>query len=51
MTDLMVQESVSTTDLEQFAAALGLDGLDFDLFYETYYSIDTWEWEYEVNED
>mgnify|MGYP000241744003 CR=1 FL=1 len=33
----------NNSDLETFANRLGLTGLDFDLFYETYYSMDTVE--------
>ncbi len=31
----------NNTDLEVFARRLGIKGTDFDVFYETYYSIDT----------
>ncbi len=35
MTDPRFQNS----DLEEFAEYLGIDGLDFDVFYETYYQL------------
>ncbi len=35
MTDPRFQNS----DLEEFAEYLGIDGLDFDVFYETYYEL------------
>ena len=35
MTDPRFQNS----DLEAFAEYLGIDGLDFDVFYETYYEL------------
>ena len=31
----------NNTDLEVFASRLGIKGTDFDVFYETYYSMDT----------
>lgn len=31
----------NNSDLEVFAKRLGITGSDFDLFYETYYSMDT----------
>ena len=32
---------LSNTDLETFSKYLGLTGLDVDLFYETYYQLDS----------
>ena len=44
MTDqLLEMETVNNKDLERFAEALGLDGQDADLFYETYYCLDNQE--------
>lgn len=42
-----------TEDISDFAEFLGLNGIDGDLFYESYYQIDVddeigWEWEDEV---
>ena len=31
----------NTSDLEMYARHLGFSGTDFDLFYESYYSIET----------
>ena len=34
-------ETVNNKDLERFAEALGLHGQDADLFYESYYNLDS----------
>ena len=42
MTDQLFElETVNNKDLERFAEALGLDGQDADLFYETYYHLNS----------
>ncbi len=43
MTDPRFQNS----DLEEFAEYLGIDGLDFDVFYETYYELQQENQEYD----
>ena len=41
------------SDFEQFAKYLGIQGSDVDLFYDTYYQLDTTEidMEYDVEEE
>ena len=38
---------MDTDDLLAFAKHLGFDGIDGDLFYESYYQLDNEEYEYE----
>lgn len=35
----MTDPSFQNSDLEAFAEYLGIDGLDFDVYYETYYQL------------
>ncbi len=39
-----------TSDLEAFAEYIGLNGIDTDLFYESYYQIDNGEYEDQASE-
>ena len=47
---------LNNADLETFSKYLGLDGIDADLFYETYYNLMTDEeledslWEEQINQ-
>ena len=36
------------SDFEEYAAFLGLEGSDADLFYESYYGLDSEELEYDL---
>ena len=46
------QDMFKATDIENFANHLGLDGLDADLFYESYYSINEDEdWMDDIDND
>ena len=35
----MTDPRFKNSDLEEFAEYLGIDGLDFDVYYETYYEL------------
>ena len=37
-------------DLESFAKFIGLQGSDYDLFYETYYSLENEDYEEELSQ-
>jgi hypothetical protein len=42
----------SVSDMEKFATEyLGLEGSDFDMYYETYYGLDNDEYEKELSKD
>jgi len=42
----------SVTDMEEFATEyLGLDGSDFDMYYESYYNLDNDGYEKELSKD
>ena len=47
----MTPSLTSVQDLEGFAEYLGLDGIDADLFYETYYDLDNEEYESVLDHD
>jgi hypothetical protein len=38
-------EAFPVTDVEDFASYLGLDGMDADMFYESWYHTENWTWE------
>jgi hypothetical protein len=44
----MTNTDFSTEDLERFAEYMGFDGIDSDLFYETYYKMNEEHDEYEM---
>jgi len=46
MTDL---RAIDNSDLEYFANHLGFEGIDTDLFYETYYLMDSEEYDIELD--
>ena len=42
---------MNNDDIIAFAESLGLNGVDADLFYETYYNLDNRELDYYYEED
>ena len=43
------QDFLLNEDLELFAEHLGLDGIDADLFYESYYQLKTTDDDWEIS--
>ena len=45
-----MSEDTLHDDLESFAKFIGLHGSDYDLFYETYYSLENEDYEEELSQ-
>ena len=50
LTRLMTDLDLSNSDLEMFSGYLGFKGIDADVFYETYYQLDTEEFDDMIEE-